>query len=116
VPVGTFALKDTIYGRLRIEEAGAGYIHFRKAYGAGYYQQLTAEEVRTKHNSKGFPVREWHKKSAGARNEVLDCWVYAWAAFLSLGVNLDHLEGMMRGAAANDNGRRIRATMEPAAA
>jgi phage terminase large subunit GpA-like protein len=28
---------------------------------------------------KGFPVREWTKK-AGARNEALDCLVYAYAA------------------------------------
>jgi phage terminase large subunit GpA-like protein len=117
VPLGTFVLKDTIYGRLRIEEPGPGYMHFRKSYAADYYKQLTAEEVRTKHNSKGFPVREWYKKSAGSRNEVLDCWQYALASFISLGINLEQLEQMLRGAVPdNDNGRRVRGSVEPMAA
>jgi len=34
--------------------------------------------------SKGFPIREWRKRS-GTRNEPLDCRVYAYAALCSFG-------------------------------
>lgn len=115
VPLGTFALKDTLFGRLKIREHGNGYMHFRSVYEASYYQQLTAEEVRVKHNSKGFPVREWFKKSESARNEVLDCWIYALAAFISLGVNLEQLAEIMNGThVSNDNQRRVRGSLQAA--
>jgi phage terminase large subunit GpA-like protein len=114
VPIGTFALKDTIYGSLKIDDPGPGYVHFRKSYDAGYYQQLTSEEVRVKHNSKGFPVREYFK--IHPRNEVLDCLVYALAAFMSLGVDLDQLAKIFSGTyEANDNVRRVRGEIETAA-
>jgi phage terminase large subunit GpA-like protein len=44
---------------------------------AEYFEQLTAEKQALKY-VKGFPVREWVKKP-GARNEALDCLVYAYA-------------------------------------
>ena len=107
-PVGTFAAKDTIYGRLRITEPGPGYCHFPQRYGAEFYKGLTAEECRIKFN-KGFAVREWHKPE-GARNEPLDCRVYNLAAFASLNVNVDQLVAAMN-ASGGQGGRRVRGGM-----
>ena len=45
-------------------------------------KQLTAEKQVIRY-VKGFPVREWVKKSS-ARNEALDCTVYAYAALQRL--------------------------------
>lgn len=111
-PLGTFALKDMVHGRLRIREQGAGYCHFPKHYNIGYYEQLTAEEVRTKY-SKGFPVREWHKKSERRRNEAFDCRNYATAAMMSLNVNFDTLAQMFAGTYQYDvEERQVRAEMQ----
>ena len=46
--------------------------------GGEYFEQLTAEKQALRY-VKGFPVREWVKKQS-ARNEALDCLVYAYAA------------------------------------
>lgn len=84
--IGVDAAKDAIYSRLRLTSQGAGYCHFPKGRDDDYYAGLTAETVRTRF-SKGFPIREWFKKNANARNEPLDCRVYAYAALCSLSVN-----------------------------
>jgi phage terminase large subunit GpA-like protein len=44
-----------------------------------YFEQLTAEKQVLRYSRGGFPVREWVKKPS-ARNEALDCLVYAYAA------------------------------------
>lgn len=75
--VGVDDAKATIYSRLKIAEAGAGFCHFPFERDEEYFSQLTAEKVVTKY-TKGFPRREWVK--ARARNEALDCRVYAYAA------------------------------------
>ena len=112
-PVGTFAAKDTVYGRLRIEEPGPGYCWFTAHNDRAYFQGLTAEEVRVKSNAKGFPVREYFK--IRPRNEPLDCRCYATAALHSMQVNLDQLAEMLAGTWQPDaQERRVRATMEPA--
>lgn len=77
-PVGSDTIKGTIYARLRHNEEGPGFYHFHAALGDDFFQQLTAEKQTVKY-VKGFPIREWTKK-AGARNEALDCAVYAYAA------------------------------------
>jgi phage terminase large subunit GpA-like protein len=85
-PVGVSAIKKLIYSRLRIENPGAGYLHFsRETNDAEYFDQLTVERLRKKYDH-GFPVLFW-EKPAGSRNEALDCRVYAYAAFLSLSEN-----------------------------
>jgi phage terminase large subunit GpA-like protein len=43
-----------------------------------WYRQLTAEKLIIRY-VKGQPIREWHKPDR-ARNEALDCRVYALAA------------------------------------
>ena len=56
---------------------------------ADWFAQLTAETVSVRY-SKGFPTRVWTKR-AGARNEALDCRVYAYSALQSLAVNWGQL-------------------------
>lgn len=95
--VGVDVAKDTIYGRLQLQrprlESGAfkevgvpGYVHLPLSMTAAYVAQLTAEVVVVK-KVKGKPVREWVLPS-GARNEALDCAVYALAARESFGKRL----------------------------
>lgn len=81
-PVGVDTIKSVIYARLKHNEPGPGYVHFHADLPADYFEQLTAEKQVTRY-VKGFPVREWVKKS-GARNEALDCAVYAYAALQSV--------------------------------
>lgn len=81
-PVGVDTIKSVIYARLKHNEPGPGYVHFHAELSDEFYAQLTAEKQVTKY-VKGFPVREWVKKS-GARNEALDTAVYAYAALQSL--------------------------------
>ena len=77
-PVGGDTVKTTLFGRLKHNERGPGYLHFHAQTGAEYFEQLTAEKQALRY-VKGFPVREWVKKPS-ARNEALDCLVYAYAA------------------------------------
>ena len=72
-PVGGDTIKTTLFARLKHNEA----LHFHMGTPAEYFEQLTAEKQALKY-VKGFPVREWVKKP-GARNEALDCLVYAYA-------------------------------------
>lgn len=77
-PVGSDTIKTTLFGRLRHNEIGPGFLHFHNETGTEYFEQLTAEKQALRF-VKGFPVREWVKKPS-ARNEALDCLVYAYAA------------------------------------
>ncbi|MBF0602147.1 MAG: phage terminase large subunit family protein [Nitrospirae bacterium] len=76
--IGVDAAKESIYARLRISEPGQGYCHFPLDSDAEYFRQLTVERVATTYR-KGRPVRTWVKPDR-ARNEALDCRVYAMAA------------------------------------
>ncbi|MDR3741817.1 MAG: phage terminase large subunit family protein, partial [Terracidiphilus sp.] len=65
-----------------------------------YFEQLTAEKKYTRYHN-GFAKHEW-KKDSGARNEALDCRVYAYAALqslfasgLRLSVHCDRFEKML---------------------
>jgi phage terminase large subunit GpA-like protein len=77
-PVGSDTIKGTVFARLKLIAPGPGYLHFHAELPADYFDQLTAEKQVTRY-VKGFPVREWVKKS-GARNEALDTLVYGYAA------------------------------------
>jgi len=87
-PIGTDTAKEVIYSRLRITEPGAGYFHFPLERDREYFLQLTGEKQITRF-AKGTAKREWIKTRA--RNEVLDCTVYALAAFKLLNPNLAKL-------------------------
>lgn len=89
--IGVDAAKDIIYANLKIAEAGPGYCHFPQRSSA-YFDQLTAEEVRTKH-VRGFPLRVYWKPD-NRRNEALDCRVYAYAALQSLEVRWNRVLSM----------------------
>jgi phage terminase large subunit GpA-like protein len=84
-PVGTDTAKAEIYGRLRIAEPGAGYVHLSKHLPAEVFEQLTSERLVTRY-VKGRPKLEW-VKPAGRRNEALDCAVYALAAAHKVGMD-----------------------------
>jgi phage terminase large subunit GpA-like protein len=67
-------------------------MHFPARHEIEYFRQLTAEKQVTRFH-RGVPKREWVK--ARARNEVLDCTVYAYAALLIRNVNLTALHAQM---------------------
>jgi len=77
--VGVDTIKATVYGRLKKDAAtGAGVCHFPVGLPDDYYKQLTAEKQVVKYVN-GHARRYWVKKDS-ARNEALDCEVYAYAA------------------------------------
>jgi phage terminase large subunit GpA-like protein len=62
----------------------AGFVHLPKV-DAEFVQQLCAEQLVTRRDRNGFPVREWQKTRE--RNEALDCYVYARAAASAAGLD-----------------------------
>lgn len=76
-PMGSDTIKDTLWRRFRIKE-GEGAIHFFIGLSPAFFDQLTSEKPVTR-LVKGFPVREWTKRSH-ARNEAWDCLVMSYAA------------------------------------
>ena len=62
----------------------AGFVHLPKI-DAEFIQQLCAEQLITRRDRNGFPVREWQKMRE--RNEALDCYVYARAAASAAGLD-----------------------------
>jgi phage terminase large subunit GpA-like protein len=95
--VGVDSAKDAIYKRLAIKEAGPGYCHFPAGREPQYFEQLTAEIVRTKF-IRGFPTRVYTLPN-GRRNEALDCRVYAYAALQHLEVRWGRVLAANRAAA-----------------
>jgi phage terminase large subunit GpA-like protein len=91
-PVGVNTVKELLFARMRIEEPGAGYIHFSENLNDEYFKQLTAEKIVTKFH-KGFKRREFVKTRP--RNEALDCFVYALAAYAIVGINVNSLADRM---------------------
>lgn len=97
-PIGVDTAKETVYSRLKIKEVGPGYCHFPKHYTDEYFAMLTAEKVVKKYH-RGFHRREWVK--VRARNEALDCRVYALAALSIVGVNVNIISQRSKGPDAN---------------
>lgn len=62
----------------------AGFIHLPHV-DAEFIQQLCAEQLITRRDRNGFPIREWQKMRE--RNEALDCYVYARAAASAAGLD-----------------------------
>ena len=81
--VGVDAAKDALYARLRMTSRGPGFVHFNADLDMDYFHQLTSEKVVTTH-VRGRPVRAWHPRYKGDRNEALDTFVYAMAAMQGL--------------------------------
>jgi len=72
--VGTDTAKDLLFGRLKVEHPGPGYVHFSVGLPVEFYEQLTAE-VRVLQKTASGEQHRWVKRQQ--RNEVLDCSVYA---------------------------------------
>lgn len=87
-PVGSDTIKTTLFARLKHNEPGDGFLHFHQETSLDYFEQLTAEKQVLRHNRGGFPIREWVKKPH-ARNEALDCLVYAYAGLHHLYTRYD---------------------------
>ena len=84
--VGVDEAKLTVMRRLDLQKKGPGYCHFPHDRESEWYRQLTAEKLIIRY-VKGQPIREWHKPDR-ARNEALDCRVYALAALKIMQPNL----------------------------
>lgn len=95
-PVNPSIAKAELYGYLRLHpptdearEAGAtdppGYCSFPQ-YGEDYFKQLTAEQLVTHKNKKGYIVMEW-RPIPGRENHFLDCRVLSRAAAEVVGIN-----------------------------
>lgn len=87
-PVGVDTIKALLFARLTIREEGAGYISFSDTLDDEYFKQLTGEKIVTRYH-KGFKKMVFEK--IRARNEALDCWVYSYAAYAIIGVNVNTL-------------------------
>jgi terminase, large subunit len=72
--VGTDTAKDLIFGRLRVDVPGPGYMHFSKYLPTEWFNGLTSE-VRRKIRSASGEKYRWVKTAQ--RNEPLDTTVYA---------------------------------------
>ena len=101
--VGTDEAKLVVMRRLDLDKQGPGYCHFPIERETEWYRQLTAEKLVTRY-IKGQPIREWHKPDR-ARNEGLDCRVYALAALKIMQPNLKRIAE--RVAMGNDNIRTV---------
>ncbi len=92
-PVGVSVLKTDLYSRLKLnppteEELKisgypAAYVHFPQL-NEEYFKQLTAEQLLSR-LVKGYRKYGWEK--IYERNEALDCFVYAMAAYYAAGLS-----------------------------
>lgn len=82
--IGTHTAKSQIYSRLRVLTPGHGMYHFPNSITDDFFQQLTAEKMIIRYKN-GYPEYAWVKPS-GARNEALDCQVYALSAAIRSGL------------------------------
>jgi len=92
-PVGSNTVKELLFSRLKISEAGPGFCHFPNTYDEEFFRQLTAEKRVTKY-VKGFPRSEWVKTRA--RNEALDVRCYSVAAYAALNTNINKVAERLR--------------------
>jgi phage terminase large subunit GpA-like protein len=77
-----------VFARLRIQEPGAGYVHFSDTLNDEYFRQLTAEKIIVKY-VRGFKRRVFTK--IRPRNESLDCFVYGLAAYSIINTNVNSI-------------------------
>jgi phage terminase large subunit GpA-like protein len=88
--IGTEGAKDSLSNRLKVAKPGPGYCHFpidETRYTEEHFKQILSERpVTVKRGHK--QVHIWEKISISARNEALDCRVYAMSALAILNPNL----------------------------
>ena len=83
--VGSDTAKDIIYSRLQTADLGPGYMHFPSDRDETWFRQLTSEVKVTRYKD-GIPYTKFENASK-ARNEALDCRVYALGALQLLNIN-----------------------------
>lgn len=94
--VSVAVFKSETYRFLRLDRptdeelaAGAafppGFVHLPRGLAAEWLKQLTAEQLVTTKDRRGFPRLEWRQMRE--RNEALDCRVYARAGAWLLGID-----------------------------
>jgi phage terminase large subunit GpA-like protein len=109
-PIGTFSAKDVLFGRLKIETPGNGFIHFNKSCDEEYFAQLLAERPVIK-QIKGFSVKEYVK--IRDRNEILDLWCYNLAGITVLQPNFDKIEqNLLKEAEESNNLEKLKAKFD----
>lgn len=88
--LGTIALKDTIFGRLKLTEPGPGYLHFprRDGYDQEYFEGLTSEVKRPKYKPRSHVQIGYTYEKTRDRNEPLDLEVYNLAVFMMFNPDL----------------------------
>ena len=84
--VGTDTAKDLIYGRMQVAKPGPGCMHFSKDLPATFYPGITAESRVPVRTARGIDYRWVNTKRA--RNEPLDCTVYAIFCAHQLGLDV----------------------------
>ncbi len=91
-PVNVSTLKYELYSWLSLPKPTSpgqpypdGYCHFNQHQDVEFFKQLTAEEVRTTTNRRGFASSEWFQTRP--RNEALDTRIYARAAAIRYGID-----------------------------
>lgn len=77
--IGVDSAKDLLFRRLPKAEAGPGALHFRKAFGREFFEQVTSEVRRVEYSMGKARVRYVKIRQ---RNEALDLLVYNLAALL----------------------------------
>jgi phage terminase large subunit GpA-like protein len=83
--VGTDTAKHLLYGRMRLQEVGHGYVHVPKALSeTDEFEQMTAARLLPA-VVQGKHVMRWITP-AGKREEGGDCQVYAYAGACYLGI------------------------------
>lgn len=93
--LGVDAGKSLVMSRLKIDDEGAGYVHYPRqaefGFNENFFQQLTAEVFEQKFE-KGKVTSSW--KKIRERNEALDCMVYATAAAEMVNPNFEYLKNL----------------------
>jgi terminase, large subunit len=85
--VATYAAKDRIYARLKIQQPGPGYMHFPDWTTDEYFAQLTSEKKIPVTNKRTRVTKHQYVRSH--RNEALDMTVYCHAGLFVLQTYID---------------------------
>lgn len=82
--LGTMALKDTIFARMKLTEPGPGYMHFprRDGYDQEYFEGLTSEVKKPKYKPRSHVQIGYSYEKMRDRNEPLDLEVYNLATLM----------------------------------
>jgi len=81
--VGGQKIKTTMFASLALVTPGPKYCHIPTTYPENWFEMIQAEH-QVEEKLKGSTVHVWKKKTNAARNEAIDCRVYAIAAYMSI--------------------------------